>query len=74
MAEHIQCLDGGDRSSALVQAQAVFLQGCGLPAAWAATPRWRILETDFGLGLNFLATWAAWRADPQAHPAGDRLV
>ena len=65
MAEHIQCLDGGDRSSALVQAQAVFLQGCGLPAAWAATPRWRILETDFGLGLNFLATWAAWRADPQ---------
>src|SRR5690606_22547765 len=42
-----------------------FLAGCGLPAAWAGQPRWRILETGFGLGLNFLVTWAAWRADPQ---------
>ena len=24
-----------------------------------------MLETGFGLGLNFLAAWAAWRADPQ---------
>ncbi|MBV5332835.1 bifunctional tRNA (5-methylaminomethyl-2-thiouridine)(34)-methyltransferase MnmD/FAD-dependent 5-carboxymethylaminomethyl-2-thiouridine(34) oxidoreductase MnmC, partial [bacterium] len=23
-----------------------------------------ILETGFGLGLNFLATWAAWKSDP----------
>ncbi|MFC7410026.1 FAD-dependent 5-carboxymethylaminomethyl-2-thiouridine(34) oxidoreductase MnmC [Hydrogenophaga atypica] len=39
-----------------------------------------MLETRFGLGLNFLATWAAWRDDPhrprllhyvatEAHPA-----
>ena len=41
-----------------------FLHGCGLPAAWAGLPQWRILETGFGFGLNFLATWAAWRADP----------
>ena len=41
------------------------LGGCGLPAAWANTPQWRILETGFGFGLNFLVTWAAWKADPQ---------
>jgi tRNA 5-methylaminomethyl-2-thiouridine biosynthesis bifunctional protein len=41
-----------------------FLHGCDLPRAWAGQPQWRILETGFGLGLNFLATWQAWRADP----------
>ena len=49
----------------LAQAREVFFHGCGLPAAWADQPQWRILETGFGLGLNFLVTWAAWRADPQ---------
>jgi tRNA 5-methylaminomethyl-2-thiouridine biosynthesis bifunctional protein len=64
----------------LAQPQQVFLAGCGLPAAWAGRPTWTVLETGFGLGLNFLTTWAAWRADPQrcaelrylaveAHPA-----
>lgn len=48
----------------LAQAQDVFLRGCGLPAAWAGAPQWRILETGFGFGLNFLAAWSAWRADP----------
>ncbi|MGH8848494.1 MAG: tRNA (5-methylaminomethyl-2-thiouridine)(34)-methyltransferase MnmD, partial [Polaromonas sp.] len=48
----------------LSQAREVFLQGCGLPAAWAGQPQWTILETGFGLGLNFLVTWAAWKADP----------
>lgn len=48
----------------LDQARQVFLAGCGLPAAWAGQAQWRILETGFGLGLNFLVTWAAWRADP----------
>jgi len=46
------------------QARDAFLGGCGLPAAWAGQAQWRILETGFGLGLNFLVTWAAWRADP----------
>ncbi|WP_082448331.1 FAD-dependent 5-carboxymethylaminomethyl-2-thiouridine(34) oxidoreductase MnmC [Xylophilus sp. Leaf220] len=46
------------------QARHVFLGGCGLPAAWAGQPQWRILETGFGLGLNFLTAWAAWRDDP----------
>ena len=53
-----------ETGAGLDQAQGVFLQGCGLPAAWAHQPRWTVLETGFGLGLNFLATWAAWRADP----------
>jgi tRNA 5-methylaminomethyl-2-thiouridine biosynthesis bifunctional protein len=49
----------------LEQARHVFLQGCDLPAAWAGLPQWRVLETGFGLGLNFLATWQAWLADPK---------
>ncbi len=43
----------------------LFLQGCCLPAAWADAAQWRILETDFGLGSNFVAAWHAWRADPR---------
>ncbi|GKT20673.1 FAD-dependent 5-carboxymethylaminomethyl-2-thiouridine(34) oxidoreductase MnmC [Acidovorax sp. SUPP3334] len=58
----------GDRyhseNGGLDQAHRVFLHGCGLPLAWAGQARWRILETGFGLGLNFLVTWAVWRADP----------
>jgi tRNA 5-methylaminomethyl-2-thiouridine biosynthesis bifunctional protein len=50
------------------QARHVFLQGCGLPQAWANRASFVILETGFGTGLNFLATWAAWRDDP-ARPA-----
>lgn len=64
----------------LAQSREVFLHGCGLPAAWAGQPQWCILETGFGLGLNFLVTWQAWKADSQrprmlhvvateAHPA-----
>jgi tRNA 5-methylaminomethyl-2-thiouridine biosynthesis bifunctional protein len=49
----------------LEQARHVFLAGCGLPGAWAGHPQWRILETGFGLGLNFLAAWRAWKDDPQ---------
>jgi len=58
----------GDRyhSSAghgVAQAVGTFLHGCHLPAAWSHQPQWRVLETGFGFGLNFLVTWAAWRAD-----------
>ena len=48
----------------LEQAREVFLKGCGLPQAWAGQPQWCVLETGFGLGLNFLVTWAAWKTDP----------
>ncbi|WP_198087791.1 FAD-dependent 5-carboxymethylaminomethyl-2-thiouridine(34) oxidoreductase MnmC [Variovorax sp. E3] len=51
-------------TGALAQSRHVFLGGCGLPQAWAGQPQWLILETGFGLGLNFLTTWQAWRADP----------
>src|SRR5215831_10617254 len=47
------------------QAEHVFLQGNGLPQRWAKRERFVILETGFGLGLNFLVTWNAWRRDPQ---------
>jgi tRNA 5-methylaminomethyl-2-thiouridine biosynthesis bifunctional protein len=45
------------------QAEHVFLRGNGLPGRWRDRERFVILETGFGTGLNFLATWATWRAD-----------
>lgn len=33
--------------------------------AWAGRPQWSVLQVGFGVGLNFLATWQAWRDDPQ---------
>ncbi len=47
------------------QARHVFLAGNELPARWRGRDRFVILETGFGAGLNFLATWQAWRDDPQ---------
>ncbi|MBB4843962.1 tRNA 5-methylaminomethyl-2-thiouridine biosynthesis bifunctional protein [Paucibacter oligotrophus] len=52
-------------AGALEQARHVFLAGNSLPGRWAKKPRFVILETGFGLGNNFLATWQAWRQDPQ---------
>lgn len=51
--------DGG-----LAQARHVFLAGNGLPERWREHEAFTILETGFGLGLNFLAAWDAWRGDP----------
>lgn len=81
MPEPIEWLDDGTTSGApfnprfddryrserggLEQARNVFLAGCGLPAAWGSQVQWCVLETGFGLGLNFLVTWAAWKADPR---------
>ena len=48
------------------QARHVFLAGNDLPMRWQGKSSFCVLETGFGLGLNFLATWLAWRADPQA--------
>jgi tRNA 5-methylaminomethyl-2-thiouridine biosynthesis bifunctional protein len=52
------------RSGAFAQAQQVFLEGNGLPERWRRRARFTILETGFGLGNNFLATWTALRSDP----------
>jgi tRNA 5-methylaminomethyl-2-thiouridine biosynthesis bifunctional protein len=48
---------------AFEQAAHVFLGGNELPARWQGREAFTLLETGFGLGNNFLATWAAWRAD-----------
>ena len=53
------------RHGALAQASHVFLGGNGLPDRWQGRERFVVLETGFGLGNNFLATWHAWRDDPQ---------
>jgi len=53
------------RAGGWQQAQTVFLGGCHLPQRWQSTEHFTILETGFGLGLNFLATWSAWLADPR---------
>lgn len=48
----------------LAQSRHVFLAGNALPERWRQRESFVILETGFGLGLNFLAAWHAWRADP----------
>ena len=53
------------RAGALAQARHVFLDGDALAVRWHGRERFVVLETGFGLGNNFLATWAAWRDDPQ---------
>jgi tRNA 5-methylaminomethyl-2-thiouridine biosynthesis bifunctional protein len=53
------------RAGAFAQAQHVFLGGNELPVRWRDRERFVVLETGFGLGNNFLATWQAWRADAQ---------
>ncbi|MBW8844609.1 MAG: FAD-dependent 5-carboxymethylaminomethyl-2-thiouridine(34) oxidoreductase MnmC [Burkholderiales bacterium] len=52
------------RAGALPQARHVFVAGNGLPGRWQGRERFVVLETGFGLGNNFLATWDAWRQDP----------
>ncbi|HEY4068259.1 MAG TPA: bifunctional tRNA (5-methylaminomethyl-2-thiouridine)(34)-methyltransferase MnmD/FAD-dependent 5-carboxymethylaminomethyl-2-thiouridine(34) oxidoreductase MnmC [Burkholderiaceae bacterium] len=52
-------------AGAPLQARHVFIQGNDLPGRWQGRERFVVLETGFGLGNNFLATWQAWREDPQ---------
>ena len=47
------------------RASHVFLNGNDLPMRWAGSRVFTIVELGFGLGLNFLATWNAWRRDPK---------
>jgi tRNA 5-methylaminomethyl-2-thiouridine biosynthesis bifunctional protein len=54
----------------LAETRHVFLSGNGLPQRWRGCRRFVIVETGFGAGLNFLATWAAWR---QSAPTDARL-
>jgi tRNA 5-methylaminomethyl-2-thiouridine biosynthesis bifunctional protein len=52
-------------AGAVGQARHVFLNGNHLTERWAGRERFVILETGFGAGINFLATWQAWRRDPR---------
>ena len=49
----------------LAQAHHVFLRGNRLPERWRGRRTFTVLETGFGFGLSFLATWQAWLEDPQ---------
>ena len=53
------------RAGGTGQARTVFLAGNRLPERWGGATGFTLLETGFGLGTNFLTTWAAWRDDPQ---------
>lgn len=46
----------------LAESRAVFLQGCGLPQAWAGRERFVVGELGFGTGLNILALLDLWRS------------
>ena len=50
---------------ALGQAHHVFLRGNGLPERWRGRGQFTVCETGFGLGINFLTLWQAWREDPE---------
>ena len=54
----------------LAEARAVFLQGCGLPGAWAGRRRFVVGELGFGTGLNIAALLDLWR---ETRPPGGML-
>ena len=45
------------------QSREVFLAGNQLPSRWSGRTVFTVLETGFGLGLNFLVTLKTWRDD-----------
>ncbi len=51
------------RSGAWGQANAVFIDGCELSQRWLQRRCVRLLETGFGVGVNFLATWLRLRTE-----------
>ena len=54
----------------LAETRAVFLEGCGLPRAWAGRERFVVGELGFGTGLNVLALIELWA---RTRPPGGRL-
>lgn len=54
----------------LAETRAVFLDGCGLPDAWAGRDRFVVGELGFGTGLNIAALLELWRRE---RPPGARL-
>lgn len=58
------------REDGLAETRAVFLQGCGLPEAWAGRRHFTVAELGFGTGLNILALLDLWS---RHRPPGGRL-
>lgn len=54
----------------LAESRVTFLEGCGLPAAWADHGTFTVAETGFGTGLNIAALTHLWQA---AKPVKGRL-
>lgn len=64
---HFRNLSYGDvyhsKDGAVGQAEHVFIQGNNLPQRWRGRRHFTVCETGFGVGLNFLTLWQAWRED-----------
>jgi len=58
------------KDDGLAETRAVFLQGCGLPEAWAGRSAFTVAELGFGTGLNIVALLDLWRRE---RPEGGRL-
>ena len=58
------------RDDGLAETRAVFLEGCGLPDAWAGRRHFTVAELGFGTGLNIAALLDLWR---RTRPEGGRL-
>ena len=58
------------RDDGLAETRAVFLEGCGLPRAWARRTDFTVAELGFGTGLNIVALLDLWR---RAGPENGRL-
>lgn len=58
------------REDGLAETRAVFLEGCGLPEAWAGRGQFTVAELGFGTGLNILALLDLWT---RTRPPGGRL-
>lgn len=59
------------RDNGLEETRYVFLAHNRLPERFRSVPaggRFVVAETGFGTGLNFLATWQAWRERAPGHP------
>ncbi len=50
------------RGDGLAESRVVFLEGLGLPEAWAGRDRFTLGELGFGTGLNVVAVLQLWRA------------
>lgn len=58
------------KDDGLAETRAVFLEGCGLPGAWAGRSVFTVGELGFGTGLNIVALLDLWRRE---RPEGARL-